>query len=344
MIFKSPVDLVFGNMFIELHDVLPKTPIYLKLEGLSVTGSIKIKSAIRMVARLELEGKLKSGMKVIESSSGNLGLALSMVCAAKGYPFTCVSDPNISPQTARLIEAYGTKLIIVQNRDKNGGFLGSRIDLIHSMLAENSDLIWINQYENINNVEAHYMTTGPEILEKFPVPDYVFVGAGTTGTLGGVSRYLRQHSPATKIIAVDSVGSVTFGFPSGKRHIPGLGTSRPPEIRHYSSFDEILMVDEEDTLRMCHRFARKGILLGGSSGTVICGIDQFADHILPDACVVAISPDMGDRYVDTVYNLDWINSRYPDFYSQNSISKNPAAPSVSGCHQLESLNVSEAIL
>lgn len=318
MIFKSPTDLIFDNVFIELRNILPKTPVYIKLEGCSITGSIKIKSAIRMITRLELEGRLKPGMQVIESSSGNLGVALSMVCAAKGYAFTCVSDPNISPQSANLIEAYGAKLIIVRNRDKNGGFLCSRIDLIRTMLAENNNLIWINQYENINNVEAHYMMTGPEILRRFPVPDYVFVGAGTTGTLGGVSKYLREHSPKTKIIAVDSIGSVTFGFPSGKRHIPGLGTSHPPEIRQHSSFDEILMIEEEETLRMCHLLARKGILLGGSSGTVISGVHQYAEQIPEEACVVAISPDMGDRYIDTVYNRDWINKNYPDFYPRNN--------------------------
>lgn len=321
MILKSSTDMIFGDVFMELRDVVPKLPVYLKLEGCSITGSIKVKSAIRMIARLELEGKLRPGMRVIESSSGNLGLALSMVCASKGYAFTCVSDPNISPQTASLIDAYGAKLIIVQNRDKNGGFLGTRIDLIHSMLAEDSNLVWINQYGNINNVEAHYMSTGPEILRQFPAPDYVFIGAGTTGTLGGVSRYLREHAPSTKIIAVDSVGSVTFGFPSGKRHIPGLGTSRPPEIRDYSSFDEILMVEEEDTLRMCHRLAGKGILLGGSSGTVICGVQQYAKNLARNSCVVAISPDMGDRYVDTVYNRNWINKNFPNFDPKSEPAK-----------------------
>jgi cysteine synthase A len=269
MLLRSPTDLILDDVFIELSDIIPKTPLYLKLEGCSITGSIKVKPAIRMIARLEIEKKLRPGMRVIESSSGNLGLALSMVCASKGYAFTCVSDPNISPQTANLIEAYGAQLIIVKNRDSNGGFLGSRINLIKSMLSEDDNLVWINQYENINNVEAHYMTTGPGILNEFPRPDFVFIGAGTTGTLGGVSRYLREHSPTTKIVAVDSVGSVTFGTPSGKRHIPGLGTSLPPKIREYSEYDSLVMVKEEDALRMCHRLAKRGVLLGGSSGTVL---------------------------------------------------------------------------
>ncbi|MBC8951222.1 MULTISPECIES: 2,3-diaminopropionate biosynthesis protein SbnA [Xenorhabdus] len=283
----------------------------LKLEGFSATGSIKFKSALHMITQLEREGKLLPGMRVIESSSGNLGLALSMICAAKGYKFTCVSDPNISPQTARIIEAYGAKLIVVQARDENGGFLATRINLIKSMLAQDEQLLWINQYENEENVRAHYLSTGPEILDAFPSPDYVFIGAGTTGTLGGVSRYLREHAPSARIIAVDSKGSVTFGHPAGKRLIPGLGTSNPPAIRTHSSFDELLMVPEIDTVAMCHRLAQHGLLLGGSSGTVLAGIEQYAAILPAGSCVVAISPDMGDRYIDTIYNPNWVKTHFP---------------------------------
>lgn len=310
MIANSPTELLFSNAFIRV-DIAEHFSVNLKLEGFSATGSVKFKSALHMVTQLENQGLLHPGMKVIESSSGNLGLALSMICAVKGYHFTCVSDPNISPQTARIIQSYGAKLIIVQERDENGGFLASRIKLIKEMLSKDAKLFWINQYENKENVQAHYLLTGPEILTSFPSPDYVFVGAGTTGTLGGVSRYLREYSPKTKIIAVDSQGSVTFGQPAGKRLIPGLGTSYPPAIRSYSRFDELLMVPEQDTVAMCHRQARCGLLLGGSSGTVLCGIERYATRIPPGSCVVAISPDMGDRYIDTIYNPVWVATHFP---------------------------------
>ncbi|CDG85687.1 pyridoxal-phosphate dependent enzyme family protein [Janthinobacterium agaricidamnosum NBRC 102515 = DSM 9628] len=291
--------------------ILPATPVQLKLEGLSLTGSSKIKPAIHMLETLERTGRLRPGMRVIESSSGNLGLALSMACAAKGYHFTCVSDKNISPQTARLMATYGAKLIVVQQPDSNGGFLGTRIALIRSILAEDPSVVWINQYENSDNVRAHYLSTGPEVLADFPAPDYVFIGAGTTGTLGGVSQYLRRHSPATQIVAVDTQGSVTFGGVPGPRHIPGLGTSQPPAIREASSFDSMIMVPEADTVRMCRALASRGILLGGSSGTVLCGIQRYASKIQAGACVVAISPDMGDRYVDTIYNDAWVAAHFP---------------------------------
>ncbi|WP_156429663.1 pyridoxal-phosphate dependent enzyme [Burkholderia sp. TSV86] len=205
------------------------------------------------------------------------------------------------------------------------GFLGSRIRLIRSMLAEDTGLVWINQYENDENVLAHYHSTGPEILKQFEKPDFVFVGAGTTGTLGGVSRYLREHSPHTRIIAVDSVGSVTFGQPPGKRHIPGLGTSTPPAIRAQSRYDALLMIPEADTVDMCRNLARQGMLFGGSTGTVLCGVRQHAQHIPPDSCVVAISPDMGDRYVDTIFSPDWVAEHFPSLPHVASVQMQEAA-------------------
>ncbi|KTT03117.1 cysteine synthase [Pseudomonas oryzihabitans] len=320
MLISSPTDLVFDDVFLELREILPHAPVFVKLEGLSLTGSIKVKPALRMVERLELECRLGPGKSLVESSSGNLGLALAMVCASKGYPFICISDPNISPQTAKLIRAYGARLVIVEQRDRNGGYLGSRIDLIERMLSEDPNLVWTNQYGNINNVEAHMLSTGPAILHQFPHPDLVFVGAGTTGTLAGVSRYLREHSPQTQVVAVDSVGSVTFDQPPGPRHIPGLGTSKAPDIRHLCRHHQLLMVPEEEAVTLCQTLARRGILLGGSSGTVLAGVRRYARHISPGACVVAIAPDLGDCYVDTLYNPDWVYSHFPQLHASHPVA------------------------
>lgn len=310
MIANSPVELIHGDCFLALSTFAAHFTLNIKLEGLAATGSIKLKPAIHMVSQMERAGTLTRGSRIVESSSGNLGLALSMICAAKGYQFTCVSDPNLSPQTARMIRAYGAELVIVREKDRNGGYLGARIELIKSMLDRDGSLVWINQYENRDNVEAHYLSTGPEILRRFPKLDYLFIGSGTTGTLGGVSRYFTEHSPATTIIGVDSVGSVTFGGMPGKRHIPGLGTSEPPAIREHSIFDEMLMIPEVDTVKMCHRLAGQGIFLGGSSGTVLCGVQNYAQRIEPGASVVAISPDMGDRYIDTIYDPEWVEEHF----------------------------------
>ncbi|TKD09431.1 2,3-diaminopropionate biosynthesis protein SbnA [Polyangium fumosum] len=311
MLARSPLELRFSDVFVVLSDFLPHTAVNLKIEGFNLGGSIKMKPALSMIESLEQQGLLGPGRRVIESSSGNLGLALAVVCAVKGHPFTCVSDPNMSPQTERLIRSYGADVVIVRQRDPNGGFLASRIALIRSMVSSNPDLVWVNQYANLENPGAHLRSTGPEILAQFPAPDLVFVGAGTTGTLGGVSWYLRKHSPRTRIIAVDSAGSVTFGGPPGKRHIPGLGTSRKPEIALLADFDAVELVPEPDTVLMCRKLARRGLLLGGSTGTVLSAVLRWRDRIPDGACVVAISPDLGDHYTDTIYDDAWVAERYP---------------------------------
>ncbi|WP_237435001.1 pyridoxal-phosphate dependent enzyme [Dickeya dianthicola] len=222
MLFNDISPLIQDDCFLTLQEWINDRDIILKIEGLSVSGSIKIKPALYMLEELERRGILKKGNKVIESSSGNLGIALSMICAWKGYAFICVGDPNMSPVAAKIITAYGGELVTVTERDNQGGYLGTRIAHIKEKINNDRNIIWINQYENTDNINAHCYMTGKSILQNVPHPDYVFIGAGTTGTLGGVSRYLKEHSPSTKIIAVDTYGSVTFGGCSAKRRIPGL--------------------------------------------------------------------------------------------------------------------------
>jgi cysteine synthase A len=312
MIVNSSLELMFGDVFFEMRGILPHVPVYLKLEGFNVGRSIKMKAAINIIGDLEKRGILHSGSKVVESSSGNLGLALSIVCSIKGYAFTCVSDPNITEQTRRLIEVNGGKIVIVDQRDANGGFLNTRIDLIKHWLTEDPDLVWINQYANPANKEAHMQTTGPEILRHFPDLDYLFIAAGTTGTLMGCAEFFRQREARTQIIAVDTEGSVTFGHPAGPRYIPGVGTSRKPELVDTRYVDEVLMIPEQDTVLMCHWVRHSyGLLVGGSTGTVLCGVKRLQDRISNRAWVVAISPDFGDAYADTLYNHEWVLARFP---------------------------------
>ncbi|MFP1811593.1 2,3-diaminopropionate biosynthesis protein SbnA [Lonsdalea quercina] len=311
MIHPSVIDLIHHDDFLLLPDFSRKFKTHLKIEGFNVGCSIKLKAAKNMLESLEHKGIVRSGAKIIESSSGNLGLALSIICATKNYKFTCVSDPNISPQTARMIKAYGSELVIIKEKDINGGYLGKRLEFINQRLEKEPELIWVNQYRNEDNVLAHYKYTGPEILRNFSKVDYIFIGAGTTGTLGGVSRYAKEVSPQTKIVAIDTVGSVTFGGKGKTRKIPGLGTSKSPYIAKYSIFDDMLMIHEEDTVNMCLQIAKRGLLIGGSTGTVLCGVRQYEQKITDGATVVAISPDLGDRYINTIYNPEWVSENFP---------------------------------
>lgn len=274
-----------------------------------------MKTALSLIENLEKTHQLSPQKNtLIESSSGNLGIALSIVCKAKGYKFICVIDPNTSRLSKKIMENYGTKVIEVKERDESGGYLATRIAFIEKMLTEDNGIVWTNQYASMSNTDAHYNTTAQEILSEIKPVDYLFIGAGTTGTLTGCAIYFEQHSPNTKIIAVDAKGSVTFNFPPSKRYIPGLGTSKKPEICNTRNIDFISLVKEEDTIRMCHYLMKRyGLFLGGSSGTVFEAVRKYSNRMDSNSNIVVISPDFGEKYLDTVYNHDWIKDKYDTF-------------------------------
>jgi cysteine synthase A len=284
---------------------------WLKVEGLNPAGSIKLKPAAGMIGDLERKNQLRPGSHLIESSSGNLGVAIAAICAERGYRFTCVVDPNTSHQNCRIIKAFGANVVVVHEKDANGGYLGSRISYIQRTVAVDPSIIWLNQYANPANPAAHFDTTARAISESFERIDYLFVGAGTTGTLMGCRDFFQTNRPDTKIVAVDSVGSVTFGHPPSPRYIPGLGTSRCPEIFNRKGLFALERVKEAEAVRLCRWLARShGLLAGGSTGTVLAGVLAWCDRIDRDAVVVAISPDCGERYLDTIYSDDWVRARF----------------------------------
>lgn len=302
--------VINDNNFVSIQS-LGIRHLFLKLESMNPSGSIKLKTAVGMVGALEEAGLIKPDTQLIESSSGSLGVALSMIAAERGYTFTCVVDPHISEHNLKLMRAFGAGIVRVTERDENGGYLGTRIRYIQNQVRANPKIIWLNQYANPENPGAHYRSTAPAIAKAFPHCDYVFIGAGTTGTMMGCLDYFGKHRPEVKVVGVDSIGSVTFGYPPGKRYIPGLGTSRRPEICKPTGLHDHVMVPELNAVHMCRRLAHtEGLLLGGSTGTVLAGIEMCKDRIAPDAVVVAISPDLGDRYLDTIYNDDWVKEKF----------------------------------
>ena len=317
MIVRAVSDVVSAPIFIELDNIIPQSPVFVKLEGLNIAGSIKLKTAKQIILDLRERGILQAGSQIIESSSGNLGLALAIVSLEQGYSFTCVSDPMISPMTEKLLKALGANVIIVNVADSAGGYLEARLKTIKRLLKENPRLVWTNQYANLSNSLAHYLSTGPEILASFPSPNYVFIGAGTTGTLMGCARYIREKSPLTRIVAVDPVGSVTFGGRPGCRHLPGIGTSRRPELADESLIDEVVYVPEVSAVRMCRAILRRnGLMLGASSGSVLSAVALKQDAISAGDTVVAVSADFGDRYYNTLYDDGWVTERFGDAWSR----------------------------
>jgi len=309
VIVDSPLELIFRNLFYRLPAFAQGHDVFLKLEGFNVTGSIKVKAAVGLVEDLERRGIAVPGKTVIvESSSGNLGIALSLVCAVKGYEFICVTDPNANRANIRGMQAYGANVIVVNELDSAGGFLGSRLKTIDRILQTRPNAVWLNQYANVANKNVHAEQTANEIAREFDKVDWMFVGSGTTGTLGGVSERLHDVFPSVKIVAVEPEGSVTFGGKPGKRNIPGVGTSVRPAIADLAKPDIVVTIDEETTVETCLSFVRDyHLLVGGSTGTVLAGIQQLASEFRSGDTIVAISPDLGDKYLETVYDPDWVD-------------------------------------
>ncbi|MFF2074944.1 2,3-diaminopropionate biosynthesis protein SbnA [Kitasatospora sp. NPDC058162] len=310
-IIRTPQEFNEDELFVDLRTMFDY-PLYLKCEGFNFAGSVKLKAALSMVDAAERDGRLNRDSILVESSSGNLGMALSMIASVRGYQFICVVDPRTNLSTRQLIETLGGKVHMITEPSPETGFLGARLDFVRELCASSPRYVWLNQHANPDNWRAHYRTTAPSIHRQFPDLDVLFVGAGTTGTLMGCARYFKEHRPATRIVAVDSIGSVTFGGEPGPRMIPGLGAGVRPALLDESFVDDVLHVPELDTVRTCHRLARGGFLFGGSTGTVVSGAAAWLARHRPDEDVVAVavSPDLGDRYLDTIYQSAWVRDIY----------------------------------
>jgi cysteine synthase A len=205
------------------------------------------------------------------------------------------------------MELYGAKVFVISDRDSAGGFLGSRLKKIDQILQSEPNAIWLNQYANIANKNVHAEQTANEIAAEFENVDWIFAGTGTTGTLGGLSERLRCVFPRIKVVAVEPVGSVTFGGMPGKRNIPGIGTSVRPKLADLANPDRIVAVDEQETIEACLSFVRNHhLLVGGSTGTVLAAIRQLAAEFRRGDTIVAISADLGERYLDSIYDPAWV--------------------------------------
>jgi 2,3-diaminopropionate biosynthesis protein SbnA len=311
-IISVPQEFNENDLYVDLEGIFEHS-LFLKCEGFNFAGSVKLKAANEMVEAAERSGVLRPGSVLVESSSGNLGVALSMIAASKGYGFICVTDSRCNLTTRLLMEALGSEVHVITEPDPISGYLGARMNYVRALCASDDRCVWLNQYTNAEAWKAHYRTTAPAIARQFPELDVLFVGAGTTGTLMGCARYFQERHPSVRIVAIDPVGSVSFGTPATRRMIPGLGMNVRPPLLDESYVDEVIHVEEADAIRACHRMARRGFLFGGSTGTVVSGaMSWLARNDARDLTAVAIAPDLGERYLDTIYQTNWVNDLYGD--------------------------------
>jgi cysteine synthase B len=268
-----------------------KVRIFGKLEGSNPGGSVKDRPAYYMVKEAEKSGELTRKKVIVEATSGNTGISLAMIGAAKGYRVKLLMPECVSMERQRILETYGAEVILTPAKEGTDG----AIRRAHEILGEALDRFYMpNQYENENNILAHYETTGPEIFSQTRGEIDVFVaGMGTGGTLMGVSRYLKEQKPKVRIVGIEPTEGHTI------QGLKNMKESIVPGIYHPEELDEKIVVKDGEAFEATRLLVTKeGLFVGMSSGAALAGALRLAEG-MDSGTIVAVLPDRGDRYLST---------------------------------------------
>jgi 2,3-diaminopropionate biosynthesis protein SbnA len=289
----------------------PKTSILMKLEGFNPGGSLKDRSVLCMVEEAEKKGILNKDSVLIDSTSGNLGIALAMTGAVKGYKVICIVDPKISASNLQLLKSFGVQIERVETADSPSGYLRARIRHRNELLKELPNAWCPDQYANLANPLAHYMGTGQEILEDTQGRvDYLVCAISTGGTISGCARALKEKIPSVKVIGVDAVGSAIFGDTPQKRLQTGIGSSLTleelPNI-DASLIDQVFLIEDETAFLTARALVREeGLLVGGSSGTVTFAALLISNELTRSARIVGVLPDRYEHNLNECHREEWM--------------------------------------
>ena len=283
----------------------------LKYERYNPGGSIKDRAALHIVTEAERRGLLKPGGTIIESSSGNFGISLAMIGAAKGYRVIILVDPKTTSNNLALIRCFGAEAIVVTEPDDTGSYHKTRIALANKLAQEIENSFRPDQCFSLLNSAAHYRSTAREIVNHCPGRMAAFVGAVSTGgQLGGISAYLKTFAPSVKVVGVDAVGSGIFGGTTSAYRIPGIGLGWTPANLNLEHVDCAFKVTDEQAFLTARAFARhEGILMGPSSGACALVAFKLAQQLGPEEYVVCMVADGGDRYIHTLFNDEWMSQQ-----------------------------------
>jgi cystathionine beta-synthase len=292
-----------------------RTPLYGKAENLSPGGSVKDRIGLSIIEGAERRGELKPGGVIVEATSGNTGIGLAMAAAIKGYRCIFTIPDKMSSEKIRLLRAYGAEVIVVPTAvppDHPEYY----IQKAKSIVAQTPGAIFADQHYNKDNPEAHYRTTGPEIWEQTKGKITHFVcSPGTGGTVTGVGRYLKEKNPAVKVVAGDPVGSIYAEYArshvkgqGGPYKVEGIGGDKIPTSLDFDVVDEWMSVTDADAFRIARRLTREeGIFIGGSGGLNVHSALEVARRLDdPEALVVTILCDTGERYLSKLYDDTWM--------------------------------------
>ncbi|GAE37304.1 cysteine synthase A [Halalkalibacter akibai] len=298
-VVNSITDLIGQTPLVKLNRLVTDkhADVYLKLEYMNPGSSVKDRIALAMIEAAEKAGKLKPGVTIVEPTSGNTGIGLAMVAAAKGYKAKLVMPETMSMERRNLLRAYGAELVLTPGPEGMGGAIRKATEL-----SQEEGYFMPQQFENEANPEVHRLTTGKELLEQVDGQIDGFVsGIGTGGTITGAGGFLKEHFPNLHIAAVEPKDSpVLSGGNPGPHKIQGIGAGFVPEILNTEVYDEVIQVANEEAFDFARRAAKEEGILGGiSSGAAISAALQLAEKLGPGKKVVAIIPSNGERYLST---------------------------------------------
>ncbi|MCZ8522693.1 MULTISPECIES: 2,3-diaminopropionate biosynthesis protein SbnA [Paenibacillus] len=307
------LSLIGNTPLLKLERLLPQNRFHLygKLEMCNPGSSIKDRTALSMIREAWKRGDINEGTTIIESSSGNLAVGLAQLANYLGLRFICVLDPKTNRQTIKILRAYGAVIDMVSDPDPlTGEYLQARINRVQWLKENTPNSFWCNQYANPDNPLAHRNLMSEVIGALQSEPDYLFLSVSTCGTFRGCFEYIHHHGLSTRIVAVDAQGSVIFGDKGrAKRLIPGHGAARVPELFQPGMEYMQVHVTDMDCVDGCRLLLEKeSILAGGSSGAIVTAIRKLEPEIPDNATCVAIFADSGERYMDTVYSEEWVQS------------------------------------
>ncbi|MDE2196104.1 MAG: cysteine synthase A [Gammaproteobacteria bacterium] len=300
MIYDSILDTVGRTPIIRLQRIPPKqVQVYVKMEAFNPASSVKDRLALAIILDAEQRGTLRPGQTVIEATSGNTGIALAMVCAARGYPFVAVMSETFSIERRKLMRLLGAKVILTAAAERGTGMVR-----IAEELAKKHGWFLAQQFDNPANPAYHRSTTGPEILVDFAGKrlDYFVTGWGTGGTLTGAGEMLKLARPGIKIIATEPAGAALLaGKPWQPHKIQGWTPDFVPQVLNRKVIDEILPVDDILARDTARRLAREeGMLVGISAGGTLAAALQVAAKAPPGSVLLAMLPDTAERYMSTI--------------------------------------------
>ncbi len=318
MYHKNILSTIGNTPLVKLNKVVEGIPgtILAKVETFNPGHSIKDRMALMMVEDAEKEGRLKPGGTIIECTSGNTGMGLALAACVRGYKCIFTTTDKQSPEKFDILRALGAEVIVCPT-NVTADDPQSYYSVAERLSRETPNSFWCNQYDNLSNRKAHYLSTGPELWTQTERKiTHLVAGVGTGGTISGTGKYLKEQNSNVRILGVDTYGSALkkyheTGVLDEGEIFPyiteGIGEDIIPENINFDIIDRMEKVSDKDGALMCRRLAREeGLLLGYSAGSAVASLEKFADELNEDSLVVVIIHDHGTRYIGKMYNDEWM--------------------------------------